>query len=84
MGQEVEDFIGLAAVTEGEDHITRGDQAEIAMEGVLGVENHGGGAGAVQGGGDFVGDVAGFANTADDDFPAGADGGAEEFHGIDE
>ena len=45
------------------------------MEGVADVEEDGGGSGAVEGGGEFTGDVAAFTDTTDDEFFARGEGG---------
>ena len=45
------------------------------MEGVADVEEDGGGSGAVEGGGEFAGDVAAFTDTTDDEFFSRSEGG---------
>ena len=82
--KDVEEFGRLTAVAEGEDDVAVGDQPEVAVEGVEGIEDNGGGTRAGQGGGNFVADMAGFAHAANDDFTAvvgavlkGLDGTAE-------
>ena len=46
------------------------DDAEIAVKRIDAVKKDGSGAGAREGGGDFLADVAGFADANDDDFAA--------------
>ena len=48
------------------------------MHGVDGVEQHGGRAGAGEGGGDFAADIAGFAHAEDNDFLPLAQGGDDQ------
>ena len=80
-GEEVEKFGGFAGLGEGEDGVAIGDEAEVAVEGVLGIEDDGGGSGGVEGGGDFVADVSGFSDADDDNFALGVEGCAEDIDG---
>src|SRR4029077_1492711 len=80
-GQEVEQLLRFAGVTEGEDEITITHDAEVAVQGVHAVEDDAGGAGAGEGGGDFAADVAGLADADDDDFAAAAQGVGGKLHG---
>jgi hypothetical protein len=81
VGEEVEEFIGFAAVAEGDDGVALADDAEVAVEGVLGIEDDGGGAGGIEGGGDFMGDIVGFSDTDDDDFTVIIEGFLEGLDG---
>lgn len=74
VGKEGQKFGCFAAGAEGEDEVAFGDDAEVAVEGVTDVEEDGGGTGAVEGGGEFAGDVTAFADTADDEFFARGEG----------
>ena len=56
-----------------------GEHAEIAVEGVGGVEVVGGGSGGAEGGGDFTGDDAALADAGHDDAIARGGGLKEEF-----
>jgi hypothetical protein len=67
-GEEIEEFFRFAGIAEREDDVAVVEDAEIAVEGIDAVEDDGGGAGAGEGGGDFLADVAGLADADDDDF----------------
>lgn len=69
MGKEVEHLLGLTALAEEDDEVPLVHDAEVSMEGVTDIEINGGGAGAVQGGGEFLSDVSTLADTADDELP---------------
>ena len=73
-GQQVQQLLRLAGITQREDHVAVVDDADIAMQGVHAVEDDTGGAGAGEGGGNFLADVAGFADADDDDFSPALDG----------
>jgi hypothetical protein len=77
--EDIEEFRRLPAVAEGQDDVAIGDQTEVTMEGVEGVEHDRGGPRAGQGGGNFVPDVAGFAHAADHDLAALVDARLEGF-----
>ncbi len=66
-GYEYLDFWGVAALGEADDDIAGLYHAEVAVDGVGGVHEEGRGAGAVEGGDDFGGDVGTFANTGNYD-----------------
>ena len=66
---------------EGDDGVAIGDETKVAVEGILRIEDDGGGSGGVEGGGDFVADVAGFPDADDDDFAPVLDGVEEECDG---
>jgi hypothetical protein len=80
-GEEVEEFVGFAAVAEGDDGIAFADDSEVSVEGILGIEDDGGGAGGIEGGGDFMGDIVGFPDPDDDDFAPGVEGILEDLDG---
>mgnify|MGYP001464254337 CR=1 FL=1 len=56
--QQIDQFIGLAGVAQGEQDIAVVEDAEVAVHGVDCVEQHGGRAGAGEGGGDLAADIA--------------------------
>lgn len=72
------EFGGFTRLREGDDGIAIGNEAEVAVEGVLGIENNSGGACGVESGGDFMADVAGFPDADDHDFAAILDGFEKE------
>ena len=78
--QKVDQLVGLAGVAQGEQDVAVVEDAEVAVHGVDGVEQHGGRAGAGEGGGDLAADVAGFADAEDDDFLSLGQGGDDQFH----
>ena len=80
-GEEVEEFVGFAAIAEGDDGIAFADDAEVSVEGILGIEDDGGGAGGIESCGDFVGDIVGFPDPDDDDFAPGVEGIVEDLDG---
>ena len=77
--EDVEEFRRFPAVAESKDDVAVGDQAEIAVEGVEGIEDNRGGPCAGQGGGNFVADVAGLAHAANHDLAAMVDTRFEGF-----
>jgi len=83
-GKKVGDFFGFAGIAEDEKEIAVVDQAEVAVKGIDGIEDHTGGAGACKGGGDFAADMPGFTDAEDDDFVATLDGLEDPIHGLDE
>jgi hypothetical protein len=52
------------------------------MEGIDTMENDRGGPGAGEGGGDFAADIAGFADSDDDDFAPGGEGANDGVNGL--
>jgi len=66
-GEQVEEFLGFTRVGKGEDQVAVADDAEIAVEGIDGIEDDGGGTGGAEGGGDLAADDPGFADADDDD-----------------
>ena len=80
-GQQIEEFLRFAGITERDDEGAVIDDAEVAVEIVHAVEGDAGRTDAGKGGGDLVADVAGFANADDDDFAAAAQGVHRQFHG---
>ena len=79
-GQQIDEFVRLAAGGKRQDRVAVGDHAEIAVAGVERVEHHGRRAGASQRGSNFLADVTGLADADDDDFPPSLDRGAQELH----
>lgn len=77
-GQDIDQLFSFAAGGEGEDDVAIGDDAEVAVERVQGIEDDCGGAGGSERGGDLLADVAGFADAADDYFAPGFHAGADE------
>ena len=65
--EQAEKLFGLAAVGEGEDDVAGGEHAEVAVNGLGGVEEVGGRAGGAERGGDLAGDDAALADAGDDD-----------------
>ena len=80
-GEEIEEFLGFAGVAEREDDVAVVEDAEVAVERIDAVEDDRGGAGAGEGGGDFLADVAGLADADDDDFALGAEGAGDGVDG---
>ena len=66
-GKQVQQLLRRARITQRQHHVPIVDQAEVAVEGVHGVEDDAGGAGAGERGGDLLADVAGFADAHHDD-----------------
>jgi hypothetical protein len=69
-GQEMEQFGGGAGAGEEEDGIAGREDADVAVDGLGGVEEDGGQAGGGEGGGELFGDAAGLADAREDDFVA--------------
>jgi hypothetical protein len=65
--EDEEEFFGFAAVGEGDDGVAGSDHAEVSVDGFGGVEEVCGGSGGAEGGGDLVGDDAGFADSGEED-----------------
>jgi hypothetical protein len=76
-GEKIEEFLGFAGIAERENDVAVVEDAEVAMKGIDTVEDDGGGAGAGEGGGDFLADVTGLADADDDDFALGAEGAGD-------
>ncbi len=81
-GEEGGDFVGGAGVTHGEEEVVVVEDAEVAVHGFDGVHDGGGGAGAVEGSGDFVANVEVFADAGDDDFAVAFDGFEAGLNGV--
>ena len=71
--QDPQHFLGLAAGAQGEDDVAVGHHAEVAVQRVQGIEHHRGRAGAGEGGGDLVPDMARFPHAEHHDFAARLD-----------
>jgi hypothetical protein len=69
-GQQIEQFIRLAGIAQRENHVAVIDDAHVPVQRVHAVQHDAGRAGAGQCGGDFLPDVAGFADANDDNFAA--------------
>ena len=67
--EEAEDLRGFAGVGEGHDHVARGQHAQVAVDGLGGVQKEGRGAGAGERGGHLPGDDAALAHARGDDAP---------------
>lgn len=76
-GDEAEDFLGLTAVAQEEHKVALVAEAEVAVEGLGGVEEAGGDTGAIKRADELVGDVGGFADAGEDEFAAGLAGGVD-------
>ena len=66
-GHDGEQLVAFAGIGQRDDHVLRGDHAEIAVAGFARMHEIGGRAGAGHGRGDLARDVAGLAHAADDD-----------------
>ena len=77
--EQVEQLLRFSGVAEREDNIAVVHHAQIAMDGIDGVEPHAGAAGAGESGGDFAADVSGFANSNHHDFTPLAQSLDDEF-----
>ena len=75
-----EQFLGFPAVTQRQDDIALRHHAEVAVQGIQGIQDHGGRAGAGEGRGDFLSDVPGFSDAEHHDFPPVFDGGLDQVH----
>ena len=80
-GQQIQQFLRFAGITQGQHHVAIIDNAQVAVQGVHAVEHHGGGTGAGAGGGDFGAHVAGFADAHHDQFAVPVQGGDDRLHG---
>ena len=80
---EPQDFFGLAAVAKENRKIALGAEPEITVERLRGVDKTRGDAGAVEGRSDFLSDVSGFADAAEDQFATGGDRGLDGTSGGD-
>ena len=76
--QKVDQFVGLAGVAQGKQDVAVVEDAEVAVHGVDCIEQHGGGAGAGEGGGDLATDIAGFAYAEDNNFLPLGQGGDDQ------
>jgi len=77
-GEQVVQLLGLTAIAQGQDRVAVGDNAEIAMERVEGIQHHGRAAGAREGGRNLFPNVPGLSDPDDDDLPIPLDAGAQE------
>ena len=65
-GEQAQDLLGFAAGGEGDHHVARHEDAEVAVDGFGGVQKQGRRARGTEGGGDFLGDDAALAHAGDD------------------
>ena len=77
-GKEGEEFGGFARSGERDEGVAMVEHAEVTVEGLGGVEEVSGGAGGAESGGDLLGDDAAFADTGEDERPAGLEGSGEQ------
>ncbi len=82
--EDIEQFFGLAGVAQRDHYIAIGNDAEIAMQGVQGVEDDGGRARTGKGGSHFIPDMPRLSNADDDDLPFPLHGASDGFHGATE
>ena len=68
-GQELDELGGGPALGDGDDHILMSNHAEVAVQGVGGVQESGRRAGAVQGGHGLSGHVRTFPDAREDEAP---------------
>lgn len=73
------DFGGVAGFGDADDDVARADHAEVAVDGVGGVEEEGRGAGGVEGRDYLDSDVGAFADTGDDNAAGGGKNGLDGF-----
>ncbi len=66
MDDDVGQLARLARLGQGDHDVARADHAEVAVAGLVGVDEEGGRAGGGQGGGDLAADMAGLADPAAD------------------
>jgi hypothetical protein len=64
---EAKDLFGRSALAEEDDHVSGPDNADVAVEGIGGVEEGGFGARGDQGLGDLLGDEAALPDTGEED-----------------
>ena len=80
-GQNGIDFVALAGIGNRQHRVAVHNHAQVAVRGFGGMDEKGGRAGGGEGGGDFVADVAGFADAGNDEAAGavehGIDGGGE-------
>ena len=69
-GQQLDQLGGGPALGDRDDHILLSDHAEVAVQGVGGVQERGWSAGAVQGGHGLPGHVRTFSDAREDESPA--------------
>ena len=79
--QQVDQFLRLPGIAEGEHHVAVVEDPEVPVQGIHGVENDGRGAGAAERRGDLPSDGPRFPDPGDDEFSASAEGGDDDFHG---
>jgi len=84
MWEKGDHFGGFAGVAEGDEEVADGEDAEVAVEGVLAAEVDGGGTGAVESGDEFFTNGFGFSDSDDDDFSSGDEGCFESIDGAGE
>ena len=80
--QQVEQLLRFAGIAQRQNHVAVVDEAEVAVERIHAVEHHARGAGAGERGGDFLADVAGFADAHHDDFGALRQCARNRFHRV--
>src|SRR5262245_29777503 len=68
--KEMNELLGIACVAEGQNHVARRDQAEIAVQALRRMEVHRKTSGAAQSGRDLLGDLSGFTDARGDNLSA--------------
>lgn len=83
-GDEPEELVGVAGLAKEDEDIARGENANVAVEGVDGGEEGGGDGEGDESLGDLAGDEAGLADAGEEDGAAGVEEGAGEGKGLGE
>ncbi len=78
--EQVDQFLRLPGITEGEHEVAVVDDAKVAVERIDTVEHDAGRAGAGEGGGDFLPDVARLADADDHDLAPAPQRVHDQFH----
>ena len=77
--QQIQQFLRFAGIAQRQNHVAVVDDPQVAVQRIHAVEHDAGRAGAGQRGGNFLADVARFADADDDDFAALAQGLDDHF-----
>ena len=83
-GKEAEEVLGLAAVADEQAEIALAAEPEVAVQGLVGIEEGGGNGGGIEGPGQLEADGDVFADAGEDEFLAGVAGGLEKADRLDE
>ena len=81
VGQDLQQFLGLAAVGEQQGDVVGGHHAQVAVQGVEGIEVDGHQANRGEGGGDLAGDDAALAHAGDHQLGPPVGAGLQQLQG---